>query len=256
MHLQQPAQLAVMEGVSLHELDRAQLHDRIESKMLLPVDGIDTALGELARDYLVLDHDGRRTQRYANHYFDDASLRNYHDHHNQNGRRIKVRYRTYVNSDLTYFELKRLARGRTVKHRRRSTVPAGRLAPGDAAFFYRHTERLPSQLHLSLVSSYERILLVRRDFSERVTIDFNLTFDDGRCTMAMPQLAICEFKQQKFDRRSAAMAAIGRRPQTFSKYCMGLASCDLSLTRNRFKKVFRSLDRLGVDVVPTYARAA
>ena len=241
--------LGELAAVSLTQLDEAQLHDRIESKILTTVDDIAAVLAALRTDYLVLDHAGTRTQRYLNQYFDCARLRNYHDHHNQNGRRLKARYRTYVNSDLTYFEIKRSVRGRTVKDRRRSLPAANQLHQCDAAFFYRHTQRRPSGLMPSLRSGYDRILLVRKDFSERVTIDFNLTFETTDTKVATPQLAICEFKQPHFDRRSPAMVAVRQRPQTFSKYCMGLASCDPSLQRNRFKKVFRVLDKMGVDAV-------
>ena len=48
--------------------------------------------------------------------------------------RLKLRYRTYLNSDpeITYFELKRNDRGRTVKERRRSRPVDGALWSHDA----------------------------------------------------------------------------------------------------------------------------
>ena len=243
-----PASEAVLalDPVDLARLDQAQLHDRVESKVILPTVDIPSALSRLAEDYLVLEHESQRLQSYRNEYFDSCELRNYHEHHNQNGRRFKLRYRSYMNSDLTFFEVKQNINGRTVKKRRRSHRPSGqRLWHEDELFFHELTGNASSHFVPSLTVDYERVLLVKRDFSERVTIDLNLTFRSPNGKAEIPGLAICEFKQPRLDRRSPAMAAMNRRPQMFSKYCMGLASCDPSLRRNRFKKVFRNLDALG-----------
>ena len=238
-----------MRSVTLTELDAAQLHDREESKVILHREDVVDAMRSLKADYFILEHEGSRTQRYRNDYFDSIDLTNYHEHHNQKGQRHKLRYRTYVDSSITYFEIKQNVHGRTVKVRRRSNLPEQRLLPKDAVFFFKQTGVAPSRLIPSLRVDYERILLVKQDFSERVTIDVNLSFSSAQGEVEIPDLAICEFKQPKFDRSSPAMIAMNRRPQNFSKYCMGLASCDPSLRRNRFKKVFRNLAAL--DATPT-----
>ena len=238
-----------LDSVDLDQLDRAQLHDRVESKVILRTDDLPDAIDALAHDYVVLEHLGDRVQGYCNTYFDSAELRNYHEHHNQLGRRLKLRYRTYENSDLTYFEVKRNVAGRTIKERRRTQRPDGALHRDDAAFFAERTGWDPDGVLPSLTVDYQRILLVNRDYSERVTIDLDIRFQSDRGATTVDGLAICEFKQPRLDRRSPAMAAMNRRPQKFSKYCMGLASCDPSLRRNRFKKVFRSLDTLDLGPV-------
>ena len=239
--------------VTLAQLDEAQLHDRQESKVILRSDDVPDALQRLAEEYFILEHNGERLQGYCNEYFDTAELRNYHEHHNQKGQRRKLRYRTYLNSDITYFEVKNNVRGRTVKERRRSERPNGKLLPKDAVFFFKQTGRPPSALVPSLRVDYQRILLVKHDFSERVTIDIDLRFTSAQGSVEIPALSICEFKQPKLDRRSPAMIAMDRRPQNFSKYCMGLASCDPGLRRNRFKKVFRNLDALDANPAATEA---
>ncbi len=240
---------AGLEPVSLPELDRAQLHDRIESKVIVSQADLPTALERLSKNYLVLEHQGARRQGYGNQYFDSAGLRNYHQHHNQVGRRLKVRYRNYENSDLTYFEVKRSQHGRTTKDRRRSELVGDRLLAPDAAFFFKRTGLRPSALVPSLAVRYDRILLVKRDFTERVTIDTNVTFRRKGIEARLPGLAIVEFKQPRLDRQSPAFEAMGARPQMFSKYCMGIASCDHSVRRNRFKKVFRVLDTLDASPI-------
>ena len=243
-----------LSSVDLQRLDQAQLHDRVESKVILRSANVPAALSRLADDYHVLEHDGERLQGYRTQYFDSHALRSYHDHHNKKRRRLKVRYRTYVNSDLTYFEVKRNVDGRTVKERRMSHVPYNELWLDDADFLSVRTGWDAGDLAPSLMVSYDRILLVKKDFGERVTIDLNISFVSSTGATHAPELSICEFKQPKLDRRSPAMTAMRRRPQKFSKYCMGLASCDPSLRRNRFKKVFRTLE--GLEAMPTPAEVA
>ncbi len=243
------AALAPMEAVDLAQLDQAQLHDRVESKVVLRTDDVAQALDALAAEYFVLEHAGERVQDYRNQYFDSVELRNYHEHHNQLGRRLKLRYRTYVGSNLTFFEVKRNVNGRTIKERRVSRPPSERLWDDDAEFFAAATGWDPAVLSPSLTVDYGRILLVKRDFSERVTIDLDLRFSSRGRRTAATGLSICEFKQPRLDLRSTAMVAMNRRPQMFSKYCMGLASCDPDLRQNRFKQVFLSLDAL--DLTPS-----
>ena len=241
--------LAGFSPVDLEQLDHAQLHDRIESKIVLRSSILPDALRKLATDYFVLEHLADRIQGYANQYFDSAELRSYHEHHNQLGRRLKVRYRTYENSAMTFFEVKRKIAGRSVKERQLSTPPDGGLRCGDARFFAERTGWDPDAVVPSLTVDYQRILLVKRDFSERVTIDLELRFCNGTTSATPSGLAICELKQPRLDRRSPAMAAMKRRPETFSKYCIGMASCDPTLRRNRFKAVFRTLDSIGATPV-------
>lgn len=239
--------LARMSRINLLELERAQLHDRVESKVILRQTEVAERIEALRHDYSVFELDGRRSQSYRTEYFDSALLRDYHDHHNQKRHRAKVRYRTYLDSDVTFFELKQNVGGRTVKVRRRSQPPVNnRITAEDGLFLYQTMKRDPGELFPSLSVDYRRVLLVKNDFSERVTIDLDVQFRSEGRNVQLLDLAICEFKQESFDRSSPAILAMKSRPQMFSKYCMGLASCNPVLRRNRFKKVFRQLDALGI----------
>ena len=246
--------LASLGSVSLAELDQARLHDRVESKLVMKASEVPATLESLRDDYLVMEHDGKRVQRYANTYFDTPDLQNYHEHHNQKRQRSKIRYRSYVDSGLTYFEVKRNVDGRTVKERKISS-PAGLSIHADDAPFL--AERVANQANaycVSVVVEYKRILLVNHSFDERVTIDMFLRFTSRGGVATMSDLAVVEFKQPNLDRDSAAIRAIPRPTQMFSKYCMGLATCDPALKRNRFKKVFLGLDR--IDATPELVEAS
>lgn len=237
--------LSSLESTTLEELDGARLHDRVESKLVMPASAVPATLLRLRGDYFVMEHQSKRLQSYSNTYFDTAELKNYHEHHNQKRQRSKVRYRTYVDSELTYFEVKRNVDGRTVKERKASASAGASIHADDIPFLNERMIQDSRDLRVSVVVAYDRILLVSRSFDERVTIDLNLRFRSASGAAIMPELAIVEFKQPELDRQSPAIKAIPRQTQMFSKYCMGLASCDPSLKRNRFKKVFLGLDRLG-----------
>ena len=105
-------------SVGLEQLNQAQLQNRVETKVILRRGDVSGALGMLRAEYFVLEHLGDRIQGYHNEYFDSACFRSYHEHHNQVGRRLKLRYRTYENSAMTFFEVKRNVVGRSVKDRR------------------------------------------------------------------------------------------------------------------------------------------
>jgi len=241
--------LARLDPVTLEQLDRAQLHERVETKAVMRAEAVPDLLRRLRGQYHVMEHAGTRLQRYTNAYFDTADLRDYRAHHNRRRHRSKIRYRSYVDSDLTFFEIKRKDGARTVKLRQVSTPARSSLWPDDGAFLARVNHDPSSAYVPSLAVSYRRILLVRRDFGERVTIDLDLCFDTGARRIVMPDAAIVEFKQPRLDRRSPAVRAVPRPAQRFSKYCIGLASCDPSLKQNRFKRVFRGLAKIGAHPV-------
>lgn len=236
--------------VSLGELDAVRLMDRAETKVLMPTNVLASVLSAISGDYRTLRIDDQPTQGYRTSYFDSASFRTYHDHHNQLGRRFKIRYRTYVESDLTFFEVKRSVHGRIVKERKRSTVPSRRIHEDDRAF--------ASELGIdvdgfvpSVTVEYQRILLARFEPQERVTIDLQTTFAHGTTSVVADGLAILEFKQPRVDRTSPAIVAcrqVGLRPRRMSKYCTAVAACDRNIRRNRFLPVFRHLEQLGVRV--------
>ena len=92
-----------------------------------------------------------------------------------------------------------------------------------------------------------QLTLLRRDGHERVTVDAGLSFQtpDRQHSVALPGLAIFEIK---YDRKAsgsplmARLAALGYRPVTFSKYCVGRVFLDGdNLKTNRFKPLLRSV---------------
>ncbi|MGZ0217422.1 MAG: polyphosphate polymerase domain-containing protein [Acidimicrobiales bacterium] len=236
--------------VSLDELDSVRLMDRAETKVLMPASELAAVLRPINGDYRTLRIDGQALQGYRTSYFDSASFRTYHDHHNQLGRRFKIRYRTYVGSDVTFFEVKRSVHGRIVKERKPSTAPTGHIHEDDRAFARACGVDIDGFVP-SVTVEYQRILLARFEPQERVTIDLHTSFGNGTTSAATDGLAILEFKQPRVDRNSPAIIACrkaGLRPRRMSKYCTAVAACERGIRRNRFLPVFRHLELLGVRV--------
>ena len=68
--------------------------------------------------YKVLTISGLRQGRYETRYFDTADYEMYTKHHNGKLNRYKVRFRTYVDSEMNFFEVKfKTNTGRTRKSR-------------------------------------------------------------------------------------------------------------------------------------------
>jgi len=86
---------------------------------------------------------------------------------------------------------------------------------------------------------YKRITLVNNDFSERVTIDIQLSFEQENQAHQLPEIAIVEVKQDKVNRRSPIMQVLHSNhiyPGSLSKYCLGILLCYPQLKNNNFKK--------------------
>jgi len=123
--------------ISLEELNAAaSLLTRVDRKYLVPAhvaQGLVQALAPRAR---VLEIEGTRSFSYASTYFDTPALESYLAAARKRRRRFKVRTRSYLDSGLTFLEVKtRGARGATVKKR----VPYGaddadRLTPPGRTF--------------------------------------------------------------------------------------------------------------------------
>jgi hypothetical protein len=94
------------ESISLDEMDRVKLMNRVDTKFAFSFRELLDFLPQLVADYFVLEINGIRTPRYESLYFDDDALSFYNDHHNGRMNRFKVRIRNYVDSSLYFLEIK------------------------------------------------------------------------------------------------------------------------------------------------------
>ena len=108
----------------------------------------------------------------------------YNMHHNRRLTRQKIRTRTYIETGVTYLEAKTKSnKGRTHKRRMaldRSLFAAAATDTAAADFLRREARYAPETLSPSLATRFVRVTLVNRAMTERLTIDFDLHFDNVR----------------------------------------------------------------------------
>lgn len=243
-----------LRSIGLAELvERAALQTRVDRKYVVPVATIAGLLAGLADSARVLEINQQRSFRYESVYFDTPELTSYYLTARRRRRRFKVRTRTYLDSSECWLEVKtRGARGSTVKHR----LPYQLRYQTELASFGRNfvdevlarEQFAASQLslHPTLRSSYRRSTLFLAATTSRITIDTDLTWQDGDREVAVPHLAVIETK--------ASLAACeadrwlwraGHRPARISKYATGLAALRPDLPAVPWRRTLRR--HLAVD---------
>jgi hypothetical protein len=205
---------------------------------------------ELLRDhYFVLDINGGRMFRYESLYFDTADFELYNHHYCGRLNRYKVRFRKYVESGLSYFEIKfKNNKGRTIKNRiPHAAVEAIEGKAGD--FLVQHAPLDPARLKARLWVNYTRITLVSRDFTERLTLDLDLHFKSNGDTRNIDNLVIAEVKQGRTGQSafSKIMKEHHIRKGSISKYCFAVASMFSNIRINNFKTQLLYLNRILYD---------
>lgn len=222
----------------------AALQTRVDRKFLLTPEEF-TALAErLGEDFRIMEIDGLRTFRYESVYFDTEDFEQYRAHRQGRRRRYKVRSRTYADTGLSMFEIKTKGlRGATVKHRIEQEMDdAGRLT-GDSLKFLdevvarEYGEDVP-RLAPVLDSSYVRGTFVNPLDGERVTCDVELHYANDEQQIDGPDLIVVETKSA--DGRGVsdqALADLGIRPVSMSKYCIGIALLNPQLPANKWSRL-------------------
>jgi hypothetical protein len=235
------------EPITLLEMDRVKLMNRVDTKFAFSVTEFLQLLPELKSHYRILEIEGTRTPFYESLYLDDSEFTFFRDHHNGRTNRFKVRFRKYVESNLVFLEIKHKYKGRTDKRRIKVDEIPSELKEKHTDFINGVVSNQPS-LKPVMWNSFNRLTLVNKTENERLTLDFNLTFkwDDHR--ILFDNLIIAELKQETVNRNSAfyeLMKSKCIRPYRLSKYCIG--SIELfggQLRHNRFKKKILKLKKI------------
>lgn len=228
------------EPVELDALGDLRYMNRIDTKYLFSVSKLPELLLSIRTEYKALEIEKIRKFSYKTVYFDTPDLHFYNQHVTGKMNRSKVRIRTYESNGLTFLEVKQKSnKGRTSKSRLEKE-------PGDM----NHIEQ--SRLFLNeLISSnaeklkavintgFTRITLVNFEKSERITIDYNLVWNNLKGeTVNMPFLAIAEIKSEKSTSQSPFFSQLkkqGVRSTGFSKYAMGMAIVNGAPKQNNLK---------------------
>jgi hypothetical protein len=231
--------LSDYEPITLEEMSGIKLMNRIDTKFVTTQDRLMRLLDMARNDYCAQEIAGSRLSRYDTTYFDTDDFAMYRVHQSGHTGRQKLRFRTYVSSNLQFMEVKtKNNHGRTKK--KRIKVEDMELADAEKrAFLAEHLRYSVDSMQPAIRNNFDRITLVNRAKTERLTIDTNLRFFNlvsGK-TLEMNPLVIIELKRDGlcYSPVLEMLRQLRIFPHGFSKYCMGSALTNPNLPVNRFK---------------------
>ncbi len=240
-------------AIGLDELDRVRLLDRIDTKWFFHRSLVPELLARLRDDYFILETAGTRIATYDSLYFDTAELAFYRQHHNKQKSRLKVRFRQYVESNLTFAEVKHKTNtGRSVKQRVPVSSIQTELGPIGAELLSADGGSMPLTVVPTIRNTFARLTLARSDFAERVTLDLGLAFVSATGHADLRDLAVVELKQATRGESPVkrVLTELGVPPSSLSKYCVGVAWTIPHAKRNNFKRLMQRLVGVG-NAAPT-----
>ncbi len=236
-----------MDPISLQEMDHVRLMKRRDVKYVVPSKKVPGLLASVADKYRVLEIEGQRIHDYQTLYFDTPDRSMYHEHHNRRLNRYKVRVRKYVNSELSFLEVKfKNNRGETIKRRIQPRDPENIMEERNDSFLLANSPYSSSEILPALQNYFKRITFVHRTNAERLTIDLDINYSSigDFESLHLPGFSVIEIK---FDRDAAHSDMVRQlrlehyQAMGFSKYCMGTALMQPDVKTNLFKPRLRRL---------------
>lgn len=241
---------SIFHSHDLHTQSSAALMDRVEAKFVMPLLTADNYLKALVANYTILEINSRRVFTYESRYFDTPDMSSYKAHHNGKLNRYKVRLRQYREAETAFMEVK------TKNNKQRVCKERIRLLP-EPDQKDRVNLFIKSAIGMSFAEfipvmdiNYQRLTLMSRDMSERVTVDTGLKFRSltNERTVELSGLTIVEIKcSKKFSQSYAYRKFVGggEKQQKFSKYCVAVGlTDDTGLKTNRFKPTLCKMRKL------------
>ena len=98
-----------------------------------------------------------------------------------------------------------------------------------------------------LIIKFNRITLANNNLTERLTIDVNLSVQNGYNKKLFDQLVISEIKQNKYNPKSdyiQILRNMGIPEMRFSKYCIGIIHIYKKIKYNRFKPKLIQINKI------------
>jgi hypothetical protein len=232
--------------ITLKEMDSVALMNRTDTKFLISLSQLTDVMEEVKNHYRVLDIKGVRRNHYQSEYYDTPDFYFYRRHHSGKKNRLKIRKRRYVESDISFLEVKfKSNKGRTEKDRMKLKELSHELTKENIHYIV-ETSHFEQELEPKLMNAFERITLVDQALPERITIDCGLTFEMGDKVLQIPDLVIIEAKQERQNRHSVFLNALKKRlirPESMSKYCLGVALMTTEKS-NMFKEKIRKIKKI------------
>ena len=233
--------------ISLDEMNGVSLMKRVDTKFILTESQLSEILSQIQEDYKILEIDGERLMEYSTLYFDTQNKICYKDHHNGKAKRFKIRMRKYLVSDICFLEIKKknnLGRGWVIGETLITGIGQGYTQSKE---FISDSQINNLLLEPVLYNNFNRMTLVNKYFSERVTIDTNLSFRLEGKEKKLDKLIVIEVKQEGKRLNTlinSALKSLRISPTNFSKYCIGITNTFDDIKSNRFKEINLKINKL------------
>ncbi|MBM6993570.1 MAG: polyphosphate polymerase domain-containing protein [Prevotella sp.] len=251
--------------ITLEEMSNIRLLNRTDTKFVTSKAQLRRLLQLAKDDYRVQEVNDERISPYYTVYFDTPDYAMYRRHEAGHTNRQKLRIRSYVHSGLNFLEVKsKNNHGRTHKDRvtmlgfdplhpdyRLPFSVQGEEQPDYDEFIHEHLQCDSSVLIEQIENHFSRITLVNNAKTERLTIDFDLTFDNliTGIHQDMDQVVIIELKRDGLT-PSPILRMLNElriKKMGFSKYIIGSAMTNPQLLHNRIKPNLRRIARLNAQ---------
>jgi VTC domain. len=239
------------EPITLDQMENIRLMNRIDRKFMTNLSKLPEILKETTSLYYAQEVMGKRISPYETLYYDTEELTMYTLHHNSRVNRQKVRMRSYVDSKLSFLEVKKKdLKGKTDKVRIKINVHSSDFMLDDKTshFVSNETPYRSSNLKPQLENDFSRITLVNKEMTERLTIDFNIHFRNCKTHIkeSADKLVIIEIKSDG-DADSPILSILSElriRPVSISKYCLGTVLTNPNAKHNQFKRKLVFINKL------------
>lgn len=240
--------LEKFEPISLSEMDAVELLNRTDTKYVFHSSMLPLILESLRNDYFILEVNGLRTCRYESLYYDNKNLECYLNHHNGKANRVKVRYRKYESSGVSFFEIKNKTNtDRTYKKRMKCSGLSLEMSETEQQFFEKYTSFKAADFLPSVQTDFTRITLVKKDMTERATFDYKLAFSCRDSVKTIDAAVIAEVKQSRFNYQSPIIKHLKSKhlaPRSVSKYCWGVVETHDHIKKNTFKLQLHEINKM------------
>ena len=230
-------------------LARRTLQKRVDTKFICRAHALDTLVAPLESHFHAAVSGRYVHAPYRTVYWDTPERKSLFDHHRGKRPRFKVRIRHHIGRELSSLEVKsNRGQGNTSKNRFPLPYPCEDLAPEQLEEALTSHAFAPSHtLRPSMVIEFNRTTLVGVAIEERMTIDTDLIFRDEQREYELPELAIVEVKQAKWNHQSPSMQLLRRnkiRELGISKYLTGAQFLWPHLKLNRHRQNVREIRRV------------
>lgn len=238
--------LQLLPAIGLEELNsEAALQTRVDRKYLVPTRLARELLATAGTGMRVLEMEGSRSFAYDSVYFDTAALDSYLLAAHGRRRRYKIRTRTYVDTAVSFLEVKTEgAREATVKERIPYQLEDRSQLTAEGLAYVRETlaaavGSVPAgALGPVIETRYHRTTLYLPESGSRATIDTGVTWQcPGEPAWVLADAVILETKSGStagpLDRH---LWANGVRPSRISKFATGMAALRPGLPANRWHR--------------------